>query len=64
MSEKEIAEAYGVSRTPVREAVLRLSEERLVDIYPQYGTFVARISLETLKDAMVIREALERVAVR
>src|SRR3954452_19637725 len=64
VSEKEIAEAYGVSRTPVREAVLRLAEERLVDIYPQYGTFVSRISLETLKDAMVIREALERVAVR
>src|SRR4051794_15069654 len=64
VSEKDIAEAYGVSRTPVREAILRLSEERLVDIYPQYGTFVSRISLETLKDAMVIREALERVAVR
>jgi len=64
VSEKEIAEAYGVSRTPVREAVLRLAEERLVDIYPQYGTFVARIRLETLRDAMVIREALERVTVR
>ena len=31
VSEKDIAEAYGVSRTPVREAILRLSEERLVD---------------------------------
>ena len=64
VSEKDLAEAYGVSRTPVREAILRLAEERLVDIYPQYGTFVSRIRLDTLNDAMVIREALERVAVR
>ncbi len=64
LSEKEIAESHGVSRTPVREAMLRLAEERLVDIYPQYGTFVARIRTRDLKDAMVIREALERVSVR
>jgi DNA-binding GntR family transcriptional regulator len=64
LSEKEITEAYGVSRTPVREALLRLSEERLVDIYPQYGTFVSRIRVETLKDAMAIRGALERVTAR
>ena len=64
LSEKEITEAYGVSRTPVREALLRLSEERLVDIFPQYGTFVSRIRVDALKDAMVIRSALERVTVR
>jgi GntR family transcriptional regulator, rspAB operon transcriptional repressor len=64
LTEKDIADQYGVSRTPVREALLRLSEERLVDIYPQYGTFVSRIRPDALRDAMVIREALERVAVR
>ena len=64
LSEKEIVEAYGVSRTPVREALLKLAEERLVDIYPQYGTFVSRIRFDALRDAMVIREALERVTVR
>lgn len=64
ISEKDIAEAYGVSRTPVREALLRLAEERLLDVYPQYGTFVSRISVDGVVDAMVIRTALERVAVR
>jgi DNA-binding GntR family transcriptional regulator len=64
LSEKDIAESYGVSRTPVREALLRLAEERLLDIYPQVGTFVSRIRLDGLSDAMVIRTALERVTVR
>ncbi|GLK72425.1 GntR family transcriptional regulator [Ancylobacter dichloromethanicus] len=64
VSEKELAERYQVSRTPVREALLRLADERLIDIFPQRGTFVSRINVEALRDGMVIREALERVAVR
>jgi len=57
--EKQIARAYGVSRTPVREAMLRLADEELVDIYPQSGTFVARIPVDELPEAMEIRAALE-----
>lgn len=64
LQEKQIALAYGVSRTPVREAILKLADERLVDIFPQYGTFVSRISVPEVRDAMVIRNALERTAVR
>ncbi len=64
LSEPEIAVAFGVSRTPVREALLRLAEEELVDIYPQSGTFVARLSASVAQDAMVIRKALERITVR
>ena len=64
LQEKQIALACGVSRTPVREALLKLADERLVDIFPQYGTFVSRISLPAVRDAMVIRQALERTAVR
>lgn len=64
LQEKQIAAACGVSRTPVREAILKLADERLVDIYPQYGTFVSRISRPSVRDAMVIRQALERSAVR
>lgn len=64
VSEKELAERHAVSRTPVREALLRLADERLVDIFPQRGTFISRINVEALRDGMVIREALERVAVR
>lgn len=62
--EKEIASQFGVSRTPVREAILRLSNEKLIEILPQSGTFVARIALDTLPEAIVIRKALEEVTVR
>ena len=45
MSEKDISEKMSVSRTPVREAFIRLSKEALVSIIPQKGSFVSRISL-------------------
>ncbi len=64
ISEKEVAARYGVSRTPVREAMLRLADERLVEIFPQSGTFVARIPYDDLPEAMVIRKALETASVR
>ena len=64
ISEKLIASAFGVSRTPVREALLALSEEGLIDIFPQSGTFVARIPLAGLPEAMLIRESLEETIVR
>ena len=62
--EKQIAEAYGVSRTPVREALLRLADEGLIEIFPQSGTFVSRIPMAALPEAVVIRKALEGAAVR
>ena len=62
--EKQIAEAYGVSRTPVREAVLKLADEGLIEIFPQSGTFVARIPVCALPEASVIRKALEQATVR
>ncbi len=62
--ERELTERYGISRTPVREAVLRLAEDRLVDVVPKSGTFVARISLSVLREAIVARRALEEVTVR
>lgn len=62
--EKDISAAYGLSRTPVREAILRLAHERLVEVFPQAGTFVARIPYDDLPEAMVIRKALESASVR
>jgi GntR family transcriptional regulator, rspAB operon transcriptional repressor len=62
LSEKELTERFGVSRTPVREALIRLAEERLVDIFPQSGTFVGRIPVAGLPEAVVIRKALELAA--
>jgi DNA-binding GntR family transcriptional regulator len=57
--ERELIERFGVSRTPVREALIRLAEDGLVDIFPQSGTFVSRIPIEALPEAVVIRQALE-----
>ena len=62
--EKQIAASFGVSRTPVREAVLKLAGEGLVDIFPQSGTFVSRIPLGALPEVLVIRSALEQAAAR
>ena len=62
LSEKDLTERFGVSRTPVREALIRLAEERLVDIFPQSGTFVGRIPYAELPEAVVIRKALETAA--
>jgi DNA-binding GntR family transcriptional regulator len=64
LSENELAEWLGVSRTPVREALVRLQDDRLVEIVPQLGTFVTRISVSAVADAQFVREALECAAVR
>jgi DNA-binding GntR family transcriptional regulator len=64
INEKEIAAAHGVSRTPVREALLRLADEGLVEITPKSGTRVARIPVVALADAMCAREAIELMLVR
>ncbi len=59
ISEAEIALSYGVSRTPVREAILKLSDEGLLEIFPQSGIFVSRIPIAALPEAIIIRKALE-----
>jgi DNA-binding GntR family transcriptional regulator len=64
LSENELAALLGVSRTPIREALQRLREERLVAVVPQLGTFVTRISTSAVSDAQFVREALECAAIR
>lgn len=64
LSENQLAELIGVSRTPVRDALARLRDERLVAIVPQLGTFVTFIDQEAVADAHFVREALEVEAVR
>ncbi|WP_018901285.1 GntR family transcriptional regulator [Rhizobium sp. 2MFCol3.1] len=63
LQEKRIAEDFAVSRTPVREALLRLSEGGLVDIYPQSGTVVSRVPVSAIPEAVVVRKALEGTTV-
>lgn len=59
LSEKEIAGIFDVSRQPVREAFIRLSEIGLVEVLPQRGTYVVRISLSEVHEARFVREAVE-----
>jgi DNA-binding GntR family transcriptional regulator len=59
LSEQELCGRLNVSRTPVREAFIKLAEEGLVRVYPQFGTFVAPISLEAVKVGQYVREHLE-----
>jgi DNA-binding GntR family transcriptional regulator len=59
----DICETFGISRSPVSEAVTRLSTEGLVDVVPQAGTFVARFSMSEIREGAFLREALELAAV-
>lgn len=61
LSEKELSEHFGVSRTPLREAIQRLAEDGLVAVFPQAGTFVAPIPVRLLMESILIRRALEVV---
>jgi GntR family transcriptional regulator, rspAB operon transcriptional repressor len=54
-----LCEKLGVSRFPVSAAVSRLAYDRLVDVAPQHGSFVARISLADVDERLFIRSALE-----
>jgi DNA-binding GntR family transcriptional regulator len=59
----DICQQLGVSRSPVAEALARLAVEGLVDVVPQAGTFVARFSLEEIREGAFLREALELATV-
>jgi DNA-binding GntR family transcriptional regulator len=59
VSEKDIAGRYQVSRTPVREAFIHLSQEGLVQVIPQKGTLVSLIDLNRVDQEFFLRENLE-----
>jgi DNA-binding GntR family transcriptional regulator len=59
LSEQEIAQHFSVSRQPVREAFIKLSEAGLVRVLPQRGTLVVKISVAAVEDARFVREAIE-----
>ncbi len=63
LTEGELAEAVGVSRTPVREALLRLEVEGLIKLYPKKGALVLPVSAQEIADVVETRLLVEEHAV-
>jgi GntR family transcriptional regulator, rspAB operon transcriptional repressor len=59
LSEQDIATRLGVSRQPVREALIRLANSRLIEVRPHRGTVVARISAREMTEALFVRQSVE-----
>lgn len=59
INDSVLASELKVSRTPIREALLRLSNEYLIDIYPQSGTYVAKINVHLIKEIELLRHIVE-----
>lgn len=57
--ESELIARMGMGRTPIREALIRLSEEYLVNIFPQSGTYVAGISFDLAREVAYMRHLLD-----
>ncbi|WP_345038229.1 GntR family transcriptional regulator [Streptomyces sannanensis] len=64
LTEGELAEAVGVSRTPVREALLKLEVEGLIKLYPKKGALVLAVSAQEIADVVETRLLVEEYAVR
>ena len=64
LSRTELAERFELSQTPVRDALLQLAQEGLVDIFPQHATLVSRIDIASATQAHFLRCAIELEVVR
>lgn len=64
LSRTDLAAQYGISQTPVRDALMRLAEEGLVDIFPQHATVVSPISIALAQQAHFLRRSVEVEIVR
>lgn len=64
ISETEIGTLFNISRTPVREILQKLTEENLIEIYPQIGSFISKIDLKIVDDAVFLRELCEKEMIR
>lgn len=64
IDERTLIERLGIGRTPVREALRRLAQERLVEVYPRRGMFVTGVDVRELARLSEVRAALEPEAAR
>lgn len=60
LSRLELQEQFGLSQTPVRDALMRLEEEGLVTVYPQYATLVSKIDINLARQSHFMRRAIEQ----
>ncbi|WML51260.1 GntR family transcriptional regulator [Neobacillus sp. PS3-12] len=63
LSEKSMSDQLQISRTPIREAFLKLAQEELLEIIPQSGTFVSLINSDYAEEARFVREKLETAVI-
>jgi DNA-binding GntR family transcriptional regulator len=64
LSRAALQAEFGVSQTPVRDALMKLEQEGLIEVYPQHATLVARIDVGAARQAHFLRLAIELEAVR
>ncbi|MBA4036632.1 MAG: GntR family transcriptional regulator [Bradyrhizobium sp.] len=64
LSRAALATQFGVSSTPIRDALMRLEEEGLVDVFPQYATVVSQVDVRRAQQAHFLRQAVELEIVR
>lgn len=64
LSEKEVSMRFDVSRQPVREAFIKLAENGLIQIRPQRGSYVNKISLSQVRNGCFVRQAIECAVAR
>ena len=64
IDERQLVERLAIGRTPVREALRRLAQERLVEVYPRRGMFVSGVDVRELARLSEVREVLEPEAAR
>ncbi len=64
LSEKEVSVRFDVSRQPVREAFIKLAENGLIQIRPQRGSYVNKISMSQVRNGCFVRQAIECAVAR
>lgn len=60
ISEKNLAEDLNLGRTPVREAIIRIERDGLIEVIPQSGTYITKINLSDAENARFTRESIEK----
>ena len=64
VSESDLANKMNVSRTPIREVLIRLKAEKLIEVKPQAGTYVSLIDWNIIEEAIFMRYNLEKEALK